>query len=127
MQKKQWLHTIVGLALVRALVLPVYGQDGMPPAAVHPATATPALHTRASSRGGAYSFENRMSQAVGLSPEQRDAVHGLLAEQRKQHTAIQEQTDSKIRGMLNPEQQKKFDAFLAEQKAERAARYRRPS
>jgi len=58
-----------------------------------------------------------LERKVGLTPEQRDAVRGLLAEQRQKSQALREETDGKIRAILNPEQQKKFDEVLAQQKA----------
>jgi hypothetical protein len=76
----------------------------------------------AAARGGArsgrgsYGFIATLERQVGLTPEQRDAVRGLLAEQRQKSQAMREETDSKIRAILNPDQQKKFDAVLAEQK-----------
>lgn len=66
---------------------------------------------------GAFGFIATLEQKVGLTPEQRDAVRGLLAEQRQKSQALREDTDGKIRAMLNPDQQKKFDAVLADQKA----------
>jgi hypothetical protein len=58
-----------------------------------------------------------LEKKVGLTPEQRDAVRGLLAEQRQKSQALREETDNKIRAMLNPDQQKKFDEVVAEQKS----------
>ena len=66
---------------------------------------------------GAFGFIATLERQVGLTPEQRDAVRGLLADQRQKSQAMREETDGKIRAMLNPEQQKKFDEVLAEQKA----------
>ncbi len=68
---------------------------------------------------GAFGFVSTLEKKVGLSPEQRDAVRGLLAEQRQKSQAIRQETDSKIRGVLTADQQKKFDVMLAEQKARR--------
>jgi Spy/CpxP family protein refolding chaperone len=76
---------------------------------------TPARSAR--SGRGAFGFIATLEQKVGLTPEQRDAVRGLLAEQRQKSQAMREETDGKIRAMLNPEQQKKFDDVLADQKA----------
>ena len=73
-----------------------------------------------------FGFVSTLERKVGLTPEQRDAVRGLLAEQRQKSQALREETDGKIRAMLNPEQQKKFDEVLAEQKA-RFARNRSTS
>ena len=58
-----------------------------------------------------------LERKVGLTPEQRDSVRGLLAEQRQKSQALREETDHKIRAILNPEQQQKFDEVLAEQKS----------
>jgi len=121
MQKNPWLHAALALSLLQVLALNIHAQDPMPGT---PGSAS-AMHSRVA-RGG-FGFEGRLGKAVGLSTEQRETVHGLLAEQRQQRTAIQEQTDAKIRALLNPEQQKKFDAFLNQQKQERAARTRKPS
>jgi hypothetical protein len=71
---------------------------------------------------GAYGFAATLERQVGLTPEQRDAVRGLLAEQRQKSQAMRQETDDKIRALLNPEQQKKFDAVLSEQKAHFARR-----
>jgi Spy/CpxP family protein refolding chaperone len=76
----------------------------------------PATHSAGSGRG-AYGFVSTLEHKVGLTPEQRDSVRGLLAEQRQKSQAMREETDGKIRAILNPEQQKKFDEVLAEQKA----------
>ena len=65
----------------------------------------------------AFGFASALEHRVGLTPEQRDAVRGLLAEQRQKSQALRAETDGKIRGLLNPEQQKKFDELVAEQKA----------
>jgi hypothetical protein len=66
---------------------------------------------------GAYGFVATLEKKVGLTPEQRDAIRGLLAEQRQKSQALREDTDNKIRAMLNPDQQKKFDEVVAEQKS----------
>ncbi len=66
---------------------------------------------------GAFGFASTLERKVGLTPEQRDAVRGLLAEQRQKSQALRQDTDGKIRAILTPEQQKKFDEVLAEQKA----------
>ena len=130
MQKKHWLHTAVSLFVIRAMVLTAYAQEPLTPAAVGnpgPARSVSAPHNRYGSGRGSFGFQGQLEKAVGLTPEQRDAVHGLMAQQRAQLASVREQTDGKIRALLNPEQQKKFDAFLAEQKQERSARYRRTS
>ena len=128
MEKKQWLRTAVSLMVIRALVLTAYAQDPIPPAAVSGAAVkTSVSHSRNGTGRGMGGFQRQMDQAVGLTPEQRDAVHGLLAQQHQEVSALREQTDTKIRALLNQEQQKKFDAFLAQQKQERSARFRRAS
>ena len=72
-------------------------------------------------RGG-FGFAAALEKRIGLSPEQRDAVRGLLAEQRQKTQSVREETDAKIRAVLNAEQQKKFDSMLAEQKANRRSK-----
>jgi protein CpxP len=79
------------------------------------AQETPAARATKGGRGS-YGFVTALERQVGLTPEQLDAVRGLLAEQREKTKAMHEETDNKIRAMLNPDQQKKFDAVLAEQK-----------
>ncbi len=77
----------------------------------------PAARSGVKTGRGAYGFVAMVDHKVGLSPEQKDAVRGLLAEQREKSKAIRQETDKKIRGLLNTDQQKKFDAVLAEQKS----------
>lgn len=66
-----------------------------------------------------FGYMARLEKSVGLSPEQRDAVRGLMAEQRQKTQAVREEVDGKIRSLLNGEQQKKYDAFRAQNKAKR--------
>ncbi len=66
---------------------------------------------------GVGGFVSALERQVGLTPEQRDAVRGLLAAQREKSKALREETDGKIRAMLNADQQKKFDQVVIEQKA----------
>ena len=130
MKKKHWLHTALSLVLIRAMALTAYAQDPLPPAAVAnpgPAKSVSAAQHRTGSGRGSFGFQGQLEKAVGLTPEQRDAVRGLMAQQREQLASVREQTDGKIRALLNVEQQKKFDAFLEQQKQERSARYRRAS
>lgn len=74
---------------------------------------------RGGMKSGAFGFVSTLEKKVGLSPEQRDAVRGLLAEQRQKSQSLRQETDGKIRQILTGEQQKKFDEVLAEQKARR--------
>ncbi len=80
-----------------------------------PAAAPNATH-------GRFGYAARLEKEVGLTPEQRDGVRGLLAEQRQKSQAIREETDARIRALLNIEQQKKFDAFKAQNKAKQLKR-----
>jgi Spy/CpxP family protein refolding chaperone len=84
-------------------------------------------NTSSSTRMGGFGFASLLERTVGLTPEQRDAVRGLLAQQREKSQALRQETDTKIRALLNADQQKKFDAMLAEQKARRASRISRAS
>ena len=128
MQKKHWLQMVASIVLIRALALTAYAQE-LPPAAANagPSKSVAASHARSGSGRGSFGFQGQLERAVGLTPEQRDAVRGLMAQQREQLAAVREQTDSKIRALLNDEQQKKFDAFLEQQKQERKARFHRAS
>jgi hypothetical protein len=72
---------------------------------------------------GAFGFMATLEKKVGLTPEQRDSVKGLLADQRQKSQALREETDNKIRAILNPEQQKKFDEVLTELKSRRTQKY----
>jgi hypothetical protein len=105
MNQKRWKSSWITVLVVAGLASISMAQD-MPDAA------------RGSQSGrGVNGFVSTLERKVGLTPEQRDSVRGLLAEQRQKSQALREETDSKIRAILNPEQQKKFDAVLAEQKA----------
>ena len=98
-------------------VLVVAGLSAMSLAQNVPAAA----HSGRSGRGG-FGFIATLEKQVGLTPEQSDAVRGLLAAQRQKSQALREDTDLKIRALLNPEQQKKFDDVVAQQKARRGQR-----
>src|SRR4051794_29353618 len=98
-QKKGWLGVVLAGLFVAS---------GGAMARAAEITAAAAGHGR-----GASGFLAGLDRSVGLTPEQRDAVHGLLAEQRRQSQALREQTDQKIRAVLTPDQQKKFDTFVS--------------
>jgi hypothetical protein len=100
--------TGMGLLLIGFVVLSTW-QWGV--------AATPVSSGR--SRGG-FGFLAGLDRSVGLTPEQRDSIRGLLAEQREASQALRQQTDEKIRAALTPAQQKKFDDFIEQQKNSRA-------
>ena len=139
MQHCQWQHVVLSLLVIGGLTVPGWAQDGSAPAATtaNPVSVGRGRWNRSGFSRGPSSFERRL-RTLGLTPEQLDAVHGILAQQREQFRALREetdpkyasileQTDSKIRTMLNPEQQQKFDKLVAQQKAERAQRRLRSS
>lgn len=95
-------NMVCGLGLASVLGMGVWAAQ--PPAAANP-------------KG--FGYAARLERAVGLTPEQRDGVRGLLAEQRQKTQAMREETDARIRALLNVEQQKKFDEFQAQAKAKR--------
>src|SRR5471032_1275468 len=105
MNRSSWKWSWITVLMVAGLASMSMAQD-VPAAA------------RNSARGGRgmFGFVSTLERQVGLTPEQRDAVRGLLAEQRQKSQAMREETDGKIRALLNPEQQKKFDEVLAQQK-----------
>ena len=89
--------------------------------------APAAAHSAGRPGRGASGFVATLERKVGLTPEQRDAVRGLLAEQHQKSQTLREETDGKIRAMLNPDQQKKFDEVLVEQKSRFAKNRQRAS
>jgi len=118
--EKKWQQFAVGILLAGSFVST---------SVAHAAAFAASQPNRSvsSRRGTGFGFAAMLEKTVNLTPEQNDAVRGLLAEQRRQSQALREQTDAKIRGLLNAEQQKKFDAFLAEQKTRRAGRRSNPN
>ncbi|NOT60171.1 MAG: hypothetical protein HOP19_08095 [Acidobacteria bacterium] len=73
-----------------------------------------------------------VDQRVGLQAEQRTQVESVLQETRQQYKTVKEQTRpqydairqsgrSKIRSLLNAEQQARFDQYVQELDAKRAA------
>jgi hypothetical protein len=104
MHTSHWKQMVTGALILGSLASAGFAQDPRPAA-----------------RQG---FVATLERRVGLTPEQSDAVRGLLAEQRQKSQNLREDTDRKIRALLNSEQQKKFDQVLAEQKANRATRNR---
>jgi hypothetical protein len=114
--KNHWKLAGLGLLLAGLLV---------PNAAVHAEPMKKNSAQAKTSRRGASGFVSTLERTVGLSTEQRDAVKGLLAQQRQDIAAVREATDQKIRALLNNDQQKKFDALLADQKARRGNRVAR--
>jgi hypothetical protein len=68
---------------------------------------------------GSNGYIARLDRAVGLRPEQRDAVRGMLSQQREKTQSIRTETDAKIRAVLSPDQQKRYDAFQTESQARR--------
>ncbi len=95
-------------------------------ASVSMAQDLPDAARSAGSGRGAFGFVSILEHKVGLTPEQLDTVRGLLAAQRQKSQAMREETDGKIRALLNPEQQTKFDDVLADQKARYARGRSRP-
>ena len=144
MQTRHGLRTLISLMLIRALALSAFAQEPVasPAAAGHAGAVAGKGHRFSGGAGrgfrGFNGFQSKLEHALGLTPEQREAVHGLLAQQHEElrvlreasepkYAAVQEQTDAKIRALLNPEQQKKFDVLVAQQKESRSARRRRTS
>ncbi len=106
MNKKRWMSGCIVALMAAGLSGVVMAQEMSGASRVRPARGTTG-------------FISTLEQKVGLTPEQRDSVRGLLADQRQKTQAMREETDSKIRALLTPEQQKKFDDVLAAQKARR--------
>lgn len=106
MMQKTWKQWVTGLVLIGGLSAAALAQD---------VATQPRTHGRP--MGG---FAATLDRQVGLTPEQKDSVRGLLAEQRQKSQAMRDETDKKIRALLNPAQQTKFDALLAEQASRRS-------
>jgi hypothetical protein len=120
MSKKYWYHTLLGMIVLRGLAGSAIAQEpALPPGAEGAAVSS---HGHWNGVRGSNGFVAMLEKTVGLSPEQQDTVRGLLSQQHEQVAALREQTDAKIRALLNPEQQKKFDAMLAKQKSSRTTR-----
>lgn len=73
---------------------------------------------------------DRMKSELNLTDQQAEAVRGILDQTRNefrtlrnqvqpQYDALRQQTRTKIRALLTPEQQQKFDARVAEHDAHR--------
>lgn len=137
MQEQHWHNALISLILLGAVSFPAMAQDAELEAAQVNVVTTHPRHFQRSGTGfrpAGNGFAAKLEHSLGLTPEQRDTVRGLLSHQHEQLTAlrqesapkyqaIQEQTDAKIRALLSAEQQKKFDALVTEQKAARAARH----
>lgn len=120
MQTCHWQQTLISLMLMGTLTLPCFATRAE-------SSANKGAHKRSGMAGGWSRFEAKLDHTLGLSVEQKEAVRGLLAQQHQElrglragiepkYQTIQEQTDAKIRALLNPEQQKKFDVMVAQQK-----------
>jgi hypothetical protein len=134
MQKSKWWAAAFAAVLIRGMALNAGAQEGRVPVGAQPAVQSSAYRTERGLSG----FQMQLEKAVGMSPEQRDAVRGLLAQQRSDTKAVREateakiaairtQTDAKIRALLNQEQQKKFDTFLSKKKQSNGAKRNRAS
>ena len=118
MQLKPYHTLVVGLAFFGALAS--WSSAAQPSASLGADAPTASTSARMGrGRPGGFGFVGALRRDVGLTPEQEDAVRGILAQQREQTAAIRESTDKKIRALLNAEQQKKFDAVVAQFKARR--------
>ncbi|HVO33303.1 MAG TPA: hypothetical protein VMU17_05250 [Elusimicrobiota bacterium] len=114
MSQMQWKPIVIGLTLLGVAAPAILAQDG-------PVSTDAAASSRWSrGRMPGYGFATVLDQTLGLTPEQRDSVRGLLAQQREQTQTLRQATDAKIRALLTPDQQKKFDELLAKQKSQRS-------
>lgn len=117
------IHPILAMSLALPLASLLHAaQPGAAKTPMRPAGSEKSTSARGSMRS--LGFLAALQQTAALSQEQQDSIRGLLAEQRSDVAAVREKTDAKIRAILNPEQQKKFDAYQAAQKAQRASKKR---
>ena len=89
MQKRQWCTALVSVWVLGSLVLPVLAQDAELEASRMDAGGVSAPFRRAavSHQGG---FAAKLEKRLGLTPEQKDAVKGLLAQQHQQMMALRQ-------------------------------------
>ena len=91
-------------------------------------------HNQRGQRGQDHMFE-RMKSDLGLSEQQATEIRAILdetrngfrtlrAEVRPRYDALRQNSRTRIRALLTPEQQKKFDAKAAERDARDARRDR---
>ncbi|HLC21418.1 MAG TPA: hypothetical protein VJM10_04840 [Candidatus Methylomirabilis sp.] len=77
-------------------------------------------------------YVKQMTEAVGIRPEQMAALNGVLDETRKEFLALRKQLNpqfdeirrrarNRIRGILSPEQQARFELFVKRWDEERRA------
>ncbi len=77
-------------------------------------------------------YVKQMTEAVGIRPEQMAALNGVLDETRKEFLALRKRLDpqfdeirqrarNRIRGILSPEQQARFELFVKRWDEERRA------
>ena len=133
MLRWKWMYAVLCLGLAHAAV---YAAPAAESAAKPGSLRTTNMNAGSSKFGASrnsVSFQSRLERAVGLTADQKDAVRGLLAQQRQdlqalrdemepRFSAIQDQTDTKIRLLLNADQQKKFDSFVTKQKQMKKSR-----
>ena len=87
---------------------------------------------RLRARGGEHVYEGRrprrdkeqrifeeMKRDLGLTDEQAGQIRAILDETRSQYRAARAAAGERIRALLTPEQQQKFDAKKAEREARR--------
>ena len=123
MQQTYWPYAIIALVLLGGPHTLSFAEDATSETQAPAKVSTSGghwNHSRSSGTHGGFGFAAALDRKVGLTPEQKDAVRGILAQQHQQSVALREQTDQKIRALLNNEQQKKFDSMLAEQKARKS-------
>jgi len=119
MQQNYWPYAILTLVLLGGPHTLGFADDTASETKAPASVSATGGHSRSGGARGGFGFAAALDRKVGLTPEQKDAVRGILAQQHQQSVALREQTDQKIRALLNSEQQKKFDSMLAEQKASR--------
>src|SRR5580698_6080461 len=98
MQQNYWQCALIGLVLLGGSHTPSFADDTTSDTKAPAAVSTPGGHWKHSGSGaahGGFGFAAALDRKVGLTPEQKDAVRGLLAQQHQQSVALREQTDQK--------------------------------
>ncbi len=124
MHIRHWQYTVLSLCLLSGLNKLAVAQEAAPVVSHAAVSASHSHRGRPAGRGG-FGFAASLNRSLNLTPEQLDSVRGLLAQQHQETASLREQTDDKIRALLNGDQRKKFDAMLADQKEQRGRRSER--
>ena len=111
----QLLFGIIGSALLAAgPILRAEDPSAAPPApsaCCLPPPGGEGHHEHGGMKGAMHHQLRCMKECLGLTEDQIAKIKPILHNEMKQHEAIHAAAQDQIRGLLTPEQQKKFDAM----------------